>query len=149
MRPVKLQQGRSKPLPQRLPPGRKQGSNEQRCASGGERACKMPGAPRRSTKRLAQEQMEAAAGGESPRTPHSARGAEAAAADTAPAPVNTAYKAVMEVLPGPIQPPTGCGCAASVRASVLNLQLGTDAAHRAWPGVRGVDSIKTGHFNLH
>lgn len=55
----------------------------------------------RSTKRLAQEQMEAAAGGESPRTPHSARGAEAAAADTAPAPVNTAYKAVMEVLPCP------------------------------------------------
>lgn len=56
----------------------------------------------RSTKRLAQEQMEAAAGGESPRTPHSARGAEAAAADTAPAPINTAYQAVIEVPPGPV-----------------------------------------------
>lgn len=52
----------------------------------------------RSTKRLAQEQMEAAAVAESPRTPKSARGAEAAAADTAPNPINYAFKAVMEVL---------------------------------------------------
>ena len=73
---------------------------------------------RRSSKRLAQEQMEAAAGGETPRTPTSARGAEAAAADTAPVPINAAFKAVMEVPPltGPACRPAGADRAACLSA---------------------------------